>query len=91
MFSRSEVVDKANVQKFRNFSDILKKLNLNSKSKVSRPRQQKLCVVRQGAFSLVKLSTNENRARESEYENECDTNLPGTQGKKKMKSPINQA
>ena len=86
--SGREVVDQTNVHTFKNFLDILTKSNFNQNSKVFRPRQQKLCVVRRGAFSLVKLSTNEKRAREFE----CDKNLPGTKKEKKMKvSPINQA
>ena len=85
--SGREVVDQTNVHTFKNFLDILTKSNFNQNSKVFRPRQQKLCVVRRGAFSLVKLSTNEKRAREFE----CVMNLPGTKQEMKMKvSPIYQ-
>ena len=65
------------VSKFNTFTEILNNFNFNcGPKKVPRPRQQKLCVVRQGGVGLVKLSTNEKRARE------CTTNLPGFNTKK---------
>ena len=41
---------------FQNFSELLE--TKKSQTFKLRPRQQKLCVVRQGGFSLVQISTN---------------------------------
>ena len=75
--SESSVPDKIHphLPKFKNFTEILGKFSQGDIKK-SRPRQQKLCVVRQGVLGLVKLSTNEKRDRES------DMNLPGLKTKK---------
>ena len=69
--------------KFQNFSELLE--TKKSQTFEFRPRQQKLCVVRQDGFSLVQISTNGKRDREIE----SMTNLPGTKTMKKLKvSPI---
>ena len=68
---------------FQNFSELIE--TKKSHTFKPRPRQQKLCVVRQGGLSLVRISANGKRDRDFE----CVTNLPGSETLKKLKvSPI---
>ena len=75
--SKFEVTDKPTYPTtISNFSDVCSKFNI-----ISRPRKQKLCVVRRGGSSLARISTNEKRVRDGE----CETNLPVYLNLKKMK------
>ena len=80
--SKIEVTDKPTYPAtISNFSDVCSKLN------ISRPRKQKLCVVRREGSSLARFSTNEKRVRDSE----CESNLPVFLNWKKLKvSPMDR-
>ena len=80
--SKDEVTDKPTYPAtISNFSDVCSKLN------ISRPRKQKLCVVRREGSSLARFSTNEKRVRDSG----CESNLPVSLNWKKLKvSPMDR-
>ena len=79
--SKFEVTDKPTYPTtISNFSDVCSKFDI-----ISRPRKQKLCVVRREGSSLARISTNEKRVRDGE----CESYLPVSLNWKKRKvSPM---